>query len=217
MGAPKKNKNALGNKGGRPTKYKPQYCKRLIDFFDVAPNQKELISSIKGFGKAGNQNFQKEEYKLVANRLPTLTRFAHELGVNLSTIYEWEDKHLEFSQALTRARDLYKDFLIENGLQGLYNPAFAIFVAVNTTDMRQKVEPPESTPQVTFMLFNGKHTNPLQLRPEPEALPAPSIAESVEIQVSTYSSQGGQDSASGEQSDSASVPSIIEGEARVSE
>jgi hypothetical protein len=126
--------------GGRPTKYKPEYCKAIVDFFSVEPNRKEITAEIKGYGKAGNQNFEKQEYKLVANPLPTLAKFARKIGVNKDTIIEWTKVHSEFSDAYNVAKDLQKDFLVDNGLAGLYPPASFIFTAKNITDMRDKQE-----------------------------------------------------------------------------
>jgi len=140
MGAPKGNQFAKGNKGGRPEKYKKEYCDEIIKFFDIEPNRKEVVAKIKAYNKAGAQNFEKEEYKRVANELPTIYKFAKKIGVSHFTILEWAKRYKEFSKALMTAKELYKQFLIENGLQGIYNPGFAIFVAKNTTDMKDRNE-----------------------------------------------------------------------------
>jgi len=160
-GAPAGNKNAVGNKGGgRPTKFNPKYGPMLIEFMDIAPFRKELKSSSKGFGKSGSQNFEREEFMLLANKLPTLTRFAMKIGVHRTTLENWvnegqeridEEKPLtvknakkpklfEFFQHFTHAQDLYKEFIVQNGLAGLSPSPFAIFVLKNTTDMRDKTE-----------------------------------------------------------------------------
>lgn len=122
-------------KNGRPTKYKSEYCEKLIKFFDVEPYEERELPH---YDKDGNVKWT--DYKRMANKLPTLRNFAKSLKVNLSTPYEWIKKHKEFSNAFTQAQELRKWFLIENGLNGCYNPAFAIFVAKNITDMRDKQE-----------------------------------------------------------------------------
>jgi hypothetical protein len=127
-------------KPGRPTKYKPEYCAEIIKFFDIEPSRKEVTADIKGYGKAGNQNFEKQEYKLVANRLPTFERFARQIAVNGDTIVEWSKVYPEFSAAYNTAKELQKEFLIDNGLAGLYPPASFIFTAKNITNMRDKQE-----------------------------------------------------------------------------
>ena len=81
----------------------------------------------------------------MANRLPTLRNFAKSIEVSIDTVYEWIKQHEEFSDAFTHAKDLQKWFLIENGLNGCYNPMFAIFTAKNITDMRDKTETENNT------------------------------------------------------------------------
>jgi hypothetical protein len=119
-----------GHKKGRPTKYDPKYCEEIVNYFDK-PRSK-IIKRTKSF-KDGR--VFEEEYE-VANPLPLFGMFAHKIGVNKDTIVEWAKVHPDFSVAYTRAKDIQKAFLIENGLKGLYDSKFAIFVAKNVTDMR---------------------------------------------------------------------------------
>jgi hypothetical protein len=105
---------------GRPTKYKPEYCKQLIDFFNRP-------LTIKGF-----------EGKQYGNTLPTFERFAADINVNMSSLTEWRNKHEDFSTAYKICKLIQKDFLIQNGLTGRYNSTFGIFVAKNITDMRDQ-------------------------------------------------------------------------------
>lgn len=123
------------NKGGRPSKYDTKYCEEIITFFDQEPYEDKELTH---FGKNGEVSWV--DYKRMANKLPTLRSFAKHIGVNVDTVYEWIKVHQEFSEAFTHAKDLQKWFLIENGLNGCYNPAFAIFTAKNITDMRDKQE-----------------------------------------------------------------------------
>ena len=127
-------------KTGRPTKYVPGYCDQIIKFFNVKPSKQVMKAKIKGFGKAGNQNFDKEEFQHIPNPLPTFGAFARSIGVHEDTVVEWSKKHEDFSAAYNAAKGLQKDFLIQNGLAGLYPPAFAIFTAKNITDMRDRQE-----------------------------------------------------------------------------
>lgn len=123
MGAPKGNKFAKFNNGGAPTKYDPKYCKEIIEFFSIPPH-----------------NGSKNKHFLMPNTLPTLLRFSMKIGVSKKNLLEWADRHDEFRVALDTAKELYKEFLSANGLLGLYNANFAKFIAINTTDMKEKVE-----------------------------------------------------------------------------
>ena len=136
---------ALSSKG-RPSKYKSSYCQELIKFFDVEPYDDVELEH---YDKEGNIKWK--DKKRMANRLPTLRNFAKHIKVHFSTVYYWIEKHKEFSDAFTHAQELRKWFLIENGLNGCYNPLFAKFVAVNITDMKDKSEQ-EHSGIVTFAL-----------------------------------------------------------------
>ncbi len=124
-------------KSGAPTKFKPEYCEKLIKFFSTEPyREKETFHS----GKNG-QSWS--TYEDVANDLPTFERFAVNIGVDTDTLLEWSkdpEKYPGFSVAYKRAKHLQKDILLTNGLRGLYSQPFAIFTAKNITDMRDRVE-----------------------------------------------------------------------------
>jgi hypothetical protein len=125
----------MANPIGRPTKYDPLYCQKLIEFFDLEPWEDREIPHM---GKTGE--FKWMDYKRMANRLPTVRGFCKKIGIHYDTFYTWIKEHKDFSDAFTHAKDLQKWFLIENGLNGLYNPIFAKFTAINITDMKDKTE-----------------------------------------------------------------------------
>jgi hypothetical protein len=123
--------------GGRPTTFRLEYSQALIDWFDVEPFEEVPIEHYKQGAVSWTDS------KRVPNRLPTLRGFAKSIQVPISTIYDWLNKehasyHEEFSDAFTHALEIRKDFLIENGLQGLYPSGSFVFVATNLTDMRNK-------------------------------------------------------------------------------
>jgi hypothetical protein len=120
--------------GGRPTKYSKKYCKQIIDFFDIEPCREVEIPHYK------KGDLVWTDFKMVPNRIPTLRKFAKHIKVNFTTVYEWEKKYPEFTNALTHARQIRKEFLIDNGLAGLYPPNSFKFVAINMTDMTDKQE-----------------------------------------------------------------------------
>lgn len=86
MAPPKGNKNAVGNNGGRPSKYDEAICQRVIDL-----------------GKEGK----------------SLTQIAVALNVPKSTLQSWADQHIEFSAALTRAKQCEQAWWENAGQEGL--------------------------------------------------------------------------------------------------
>ena len=124
------------NETGRPTDYKPKYCQDIILFFANAPKTQRVIKAI----VTGKNDYEKTEYETIPCELPTLGKYARKIGVTHRTIDEWATKHKEFSLSLEEAKDIYKNFLNDNGLCGYYNPLYTKFVATNTTDMKDKTE-----------------------------------------------------------------------------
>ena len=131
----KKNK-----KVGRPSIYRKVLCKRIIEYFDQKPYEDIKLPHYKQ-GKDGERIVAWEDIKRMPRPLPTLRGFAKKEGISYVSIYGWVDKDgprfkEEFFNAFICAKNLQKDILIQNGLQGLYNPAFAVFTAKNISDMR---------------------------------------------------------------------------------
>lgn len=112
-------------KRGRPIEYSPELCDELEDWFNVEP-------------------YEIEEGKRVPNQLPTLINFARSKKIGISTIYTWIDKdhasfHQDFLDAYTRVvKHAQKEHIIQNGLQGLFTPQFAKFIAVNLTELKDQ-------------------------------------------------------------------------------
>ncbi|KKN74467.1 hypothetical protein LCGC14_0390870 [marine sediment metagenome] len=157
-----KKKKPRKKKNGRPSQYKARYCGMLIRFFDIEPFEEVRIPHYDESGKEHKSGRHKGEtivthYEIQRNpnRTPTLQRFAKKIKVGISTIYRWLDENeetfkAEFRDAFTCARACRRSFLIENGLCGCHSPAYAKFVAVNLTDMKdtqkQEVTGPEGRP-----------------------------------------------------------------------
>jgi hypothetical protein len=141
--------------GGRPTKYKAEHATDIIKWFSV-PKHTQFMKKEITIESTGRHEC---EYQMVASDLPTFEGFARSIGVNGDTVVEWakgEDenddlKYPEFSAAYKVAKDLQREFLIDNGLKGLYPPASFIFTAKNVTTMRDVQE----TKNETDMRFTG--------------------------------------------------------------
>lgn len=118
-------------KRGRPTKYKKQYCEDIVRFFDIPHTTSKKVTQITASGVT-------EFHKEVPENLPTIIGFARKIGVLSETLKEWAEKYEDFSVSYRKALELEKEFLIQNGLKGFYQPNIFQFIASNLTDMKDK-------------------------------------------------------------------------------
>ena len=77
---------------GRPTEYKPEYVKKVLDYIDTC----------------GTHNA----------RLPKRVDIALMLDCHKETLIEWGKKHEDFSDALTRVDMTQEGQLIDDGIYG---------------------------------------------------------------------------------------------------
>ena len=117
--------------------YRPEFCARLLAFFDVPPFKITEVQK-----KDGSVSLVE-----TASELPTFAAFARILGVTQSTLLAWEEEHAEFAEAAKKARDLQGDILIQNSLRGNYSSSFAVFTAKNIlgwSDGKDEVKTPQA-------------------------------------------------------------------------
>lgn len=108
---------------GRPTKYSNDIPDKMIEWFEREPKF-EVVGDVK-----------------IPPYLPTFERFATRvMRVSVDTLHEWTLHYPAFSEAYKHCKNIQKEHLIQYGLNGLYNPAFAKFVAINCTDMSDSVK-----------------------------------------------------------------------------
>lgn len=124
----------MAHAGGRPTKYTDEMPQSLIDYFTVDPYTEKAIEHT---DKKGNSW---TTYEDVANDIPFFSNWCNSVDISQETMNQWKKSKPEFSEAYKKAKSLQKNFLIINGLRGLYNNTFAIFTAKNITDMEDKTE-----------------------------------------------------------------------------
>lgn len=122
------------SKPGQPTKYRSEYCKKLLDYFNIKPY--ETITR-KITSKTGNVM---EVTENVANDMPTLAGFAITIGIHRETLLNWTKDYPEFFDAYKMAKEYQENFLAVNGNRGLINPAFGIFTAKNLIGWKDKTE-----------------------------------------------------------------------------
>jgi hypothetical protein len=170
----------------RPTKFKKRYIQDMIDFFDIAPQRKEVMKITTEYNKDGTPRKSSEEWKYIPNQLPTIYGFAKSIKVAYWTVWNWaekgEDEELEskmkslkqgvssdvieeaallreFSKTYKTAKAAQQEFLMAIGLSGAAPSSAYIFTAKNVTKMRDKVEQEVSIRQVKPLLDNLKLDN----------------------------------------------------------
>lgn len=121
-----------GGAGGRPSDYREEYVEKIIEYFD----QPLYVMKKKQIASGGRKVIVEEERP---NSMPTFEGFAGKIKVTHKTLLNWCKDNPEFLQAYEHCKDIQKKFIMEHGMMGNYNPGFAKFIAVNVTDLKDKV------------------------------------------------------------------------------
>jgi hypothetical protein len=113
--------------GGRPSKYKEEYntIEYLQGFFDQCKERKELVS---------------------------LCGLAVYIGVCEDTLYEWKDKHSEFSESLKKIKQMSKNQLCNKGLDGTYNSKIAALILSANHGLREGKDITSAGESITIKL-----------------------------------------------------------------
>ena len=127
------NQDENKNPVGRPTKYTEDLPEKILDFFDV-PLERSIPRDI--VTKEGVITIM----EIKPNRVPTIERFAANLRVHKSTLYEWSKKYPEFSDALNICRMIQHDMIHQHTFSGDFNAAYSKFYMINNSDMKEKIE-----------------------------------------------------------------------------
>lgn len=126
MPAPKGNKYAQGNKGGRP---------RIVTLEELPAFGEEMIEWARE--KMTTVLTEKD----AKDKMPFfLQTFCRERNVSNDTIARYAEENKEFCGQVDEVKEIVKESLILGGLKGWWNPSAFTFVAKNVTDMRDKVE-----------------------------------------------------------------------------
>jgi len=148
------------NATGRPSKYKKEYCDMMIQYFeetraevlvDVSfynTNKDSTIAQIinpiydkpEDWDLLNTWSVKRIEQKIVMNKFPSYVRFARKIWVSKSTLFEWAEEHKEFSDSMKVCNDISETILLENWLQGIYNPWFTQFLLKNNYGYKDKTE-----------------------------------------------------------------------------
>lgn len=124
----------MAHPGGRPSKYKKIYAKKLLKFFN---RERIRIILEKYYYKNGDE---KEKEIEVPEELPTKTGFCMSIKVDPNTFDRWVKAHKEFRGAWETAKKIQEEFWLQNSIRGLYPPQFTIFMGKNVFGWKDKTE-----------------------------------------------------------------------------
>ncbi len=111
----------------RPSQYNVNYCK-MLEEWGQWEHYETIINKVNG------------KPERIWNDFPTLQWFLAEHKIPRTTFREWTKKFPELAQALAVFKEQQADFLIQNGLNGTYNPTIVKFVGANELWMVDKKE-----------------------------------------------------------------------------
>ena len=119
-------------KTGRPTKYRRKYCQTIIEYFtrDFTYEKEVTHTNTKGMTWS--------KFEVCANPVPLMCEFAHHIKTTITTLQNWEKNQPEFLVAVTHAQQLQLAHLNHVTGLGLYNSNWAVFMAKNISQWRDK-------------------------------------------------------------------------------
>lgn len=129
-------------KVAKNSKYKPEYCQGIIDFFTVKQAYTFETRTKSYYPSKGDKpaELKTEHKEMVAAPLPFFEDYAFSIGVDKSTLGNWAKTIPEFGVAFQRARELRAKQLINGGLMGLYDPKYAQLASINFDEVGFKNE-----------------------------------------------------------------------------
>ncbi len=128
----------MAHAGGRPTEYREEMIQQVDDYLatciDVEEDKENRISR--------------------KVRLPSIEGLALYLEVTKSSIYEWAEKHAEFSYVIDKLRHKQAEKLLNNGLGGSYNHTIAK-VLLTKHGYREGIDNTTNEKDLPTPLLNG--------------------------------------------------------------
>lgn len=121
------------NKFGRPTKYDKKYISKIDMYLKICQDEEKQVV------KQSSEKYEMFDNKLKV-KLPTIDGFARFINIPKRTLYEWKDKHPDFSHSLDKIVTEQQERLINSGLSGEYNSTIAKLILSSNHGMREKSE-----------------------------------------------------------------------------
>lgn len=141
--------------------YKAEYAAQMLEYFESFEKTKIVHDQM--VWKNGEVTEKERE---IPNAPPQFSEFARKIKTTHRQLKAWCRLYPEFLEAYIACQEIFKEFLIANGLLGHYASTMTIFTAKNETDMKDKsiVDHRKwDMKKVLDMLERGEDTNRLEL------------------------------------------------------
>lgn len=141
--------------------YKSEYAAQMLEYFESFEKTKIVHDQM--VWKNGEVAEKERE---VPNAPPQFSEFARKIKTTHRQLKAWCRLYPEFLESYIACQEIFKEFLIANGLLGHYASTMTIFTAKNETDMKDKsiVDHRKwDMKKVLDMLERGEDTNRLEL------------------------------------------------------
>lgn len=103
----------------RPIEYKSDvHPQKVLEYISQCEDEIEEYHKTRG---DKSDSFD----RIVKVKLPSIEGLAFFMGINKTTVYEWESSYEEFSNVIDKLRQKQASELINKGLSGDYNPTIA--------------------------------------------------------------------------------------------
>ncbi len=141
-------------KAGRPTKYKEEYIKEIEQYLQ------ENIDFVDAVVESTNKQTGRKRYQRIQRvKLPTVEGFAKFIGVPRRTIYDWRDRHAEFSHTLDKILIEQQERLINKGLSGEYNSTIAKLILSSNHGMAERKDVTSGDLPIPLLNVLGNNSN----------------------------------------------------------
>ena len=131
-----------GGRVGRPPKYDPEFHPDdIVAYFQEALNAieaPERVVSTSGIVK----------YVQAPVPPPTLAGYAAKIDVARETLWDWGQKHEEFSHATKRCKAIQEQVFLQMGALGAYAPSLTALMMKNLLDWQEKIEHEQKGPVI---------------------------------------------------------------------
>jgi len=124
-------------------------CSKVDDY--LATRADKVFEFHKTIGEKSDSYERRVEVKL-----PTVEGFALFINVNKTTLYEWREKHTEFSNSLEKIVEEQRKRLLDKGLSGEYNPTIAKLILSSNHNMREKADLTTDGDKIESPIYGGK-------------------------------------------------------------